>query len=326
LAACLSYHLAACLSYHPVGYSRFGAAAMTIRRASAAIAASAVGSLVALVLLPAAAEAHGAPSNPVSRAYACGAGTAQQKGSAACKAAVAAGADVAEWDNIRVADVNGRDRQVIPDGRLCSGGIDAYKGLDLARADWPSTKLTAGAGFTFRYSETIPHKGSFRVYVTKDGYSPSRALRWSDLETAPFATATDPVLQDKAYTIKGTLPKGKSGPHLIYTIWQNTSTADTYYSCSDVVFAAAAGATAATTPAAPAGGGSRSSAATSAIASPAVGDGAGSGQLAPADGAPRLAATSEIASAPVLGGVGGAAGLALAGVAFFLRRRKRTLG
>ncbi|WP_426502682.1 lytic polysaccharide monooxygenase auxiliary activity family 9 protein [Dactylosporangium sp. McL0621] len=295
---------------------------MTVRRTSAAIAVLAVGALAPLALLPAPAQAHGAPSTPVSRAYACGAGTSQQKSSAACKAAIAAGADVAEWDNIRVANVNGRDRQVIPDGRLCSGGIDAYKGLDLARADWPSTKLTAGAAFAFQYAETIPHKGSFRVYVTKDGYSPSRALRWSDLETAPFATATDPVLQNKAYTIKGTLPKGKAGPHLIYTIWQNTSTADTYYSCSDVVFAAAGTTSPAGSPAAPAGNGNASLA----IASAAAGDVAGSGGPAPSGGAPQLTATSGIASTPVVAGAGGAILLALAGVASFLMRRKRTLG
>jgi chitin-binding protein len=296
---------------------------MTVRRTSAAIAALAVGALAALALLPAPAQAHGAPSTPVSRAYACGAGTSQQKSSAACKAAIAAGADVADWDNIRVAGVNGRDRQVIPDGKLCSGGMDAYRGLDLARADWPSTKLTAGAGFTFQYAETIPHRGSFRVYVTKDGYSPSRALRWSDLETEPFVTATDPVLQNKAYTIKGTLPKGKSGPHLIYTIWQNTSTADTYYSCSDVVFAAASTASRAGSPAAaPAGAGSRSSV----IASAAAGDVPGSGGPTPSGSTPRLTATSRIASTPVLAGAGGAIVAAVAGVAFFLMRRKRTPG
>src|SRR6266508_2088693 len=117
---------------------------MTVRRTSAMIAAVLIGA--ALSGTPA--EAHGAPSTPVSRAYACGAGTAQQQASAACKAAIAAGADVADWDNIRVASVNGRDREVIPDGKLCSGGLANYQGLDLARADWPSTKLTAGAAFT----------------------------------------------------------------------------------------------------------------------------------------------------------------------------------
>jgi predicted carbohydrate-binding protein with CBM5 and CBM33 domain len=41
--------------------------------------------------------------------------------------------------------------------------------------------------------------------------------------------------------MEGRLPRGKTGRHLIYTIWQNSSTPDTYYSCSDVVFGAASG-------------------------------------------------------------------------------------
>ena len=297
---------------------------MTVRRTSAAIAALVIGALLPLGLRAGPAQAHGAPSNPVSRAYACGAGTAQQKSSAACQAAVAAGADVADWDNIRLPNVNGQDRERVPDGKLCSAGIAAYKGLDLARADWPSTKLTAGAGFTFAYTQTIPHKGTFRLYVTKDGYSPTRALRWADLESAPFATVTDPTQQNSAYVIKGVLPKGKSGPHLIYTIWQNSSTADTYYSCSDVVFTSAAGTSRAASP--PAAGG----AAKSAPASEAAGGGVlGS---APAPGSPttepRFVATSSgITSTPVLAGAGGVALLGIAGAAaFLLLRRKRTPG
>ncbi|MFB9446827.1 lytic polysaccharide monooxygenase [Dactylosporangium vinaceum] len=299
---------------------------MIARRTSAGIAALLVGGVAALAGPAGAAQAHGAPSTPVSRAYACGAGTAQQKGSAACQAARAAGADVADWDNIRVAGVNGRDRQVIPDGKLCSGGIDAYRGLDLARADWPSTRLTAGAAFTFRYTETIPHKGTFRIYLTNDGYSPGRPLRWADLETVPLLSATDPAVVDGAYTIKGALPKGRTGPHVMYTIWQNSSTADTYYSCSDVVFAAATTTTAPAAPAGspvpPAGTTGRPSAVANAALGAAPGDGGGA---APSAGAPRLAAASEIASTPVLAGMGGAAVLALGGLSLLLVRRRRRL-
>jgi predicted carbohydrate-binding protein with CBM5 and CBM33 domain len=184
------------------------------------------------------AQAHGAMSTPPSRSVVCGVGTPAQMNSAACKAAVAAGADVADWDNIRVSGVDGRDRQVIPDGKLCSGGLAKFAGLDLPRTDWPTTRLTAGATFTFAYKQRIPHRGTFRVYVTKDGFDPKRSLRWSDVETTPFLTVTDPSMRDNAYVMKGKLP-ARSGRHIIYTIWQNSSTADTYYSCSDVTLTAA---------------------------------------------------------------------------------------
>jgi predicted carbohydrate-binding protein with CBM5 and CBM33 domain len=183
------------------------------------------------------AVAHGALDNPVSRIAACrpaGGGCAAGAGGGA--AAPRGGRAYTDWDNLRLANVNGRDREVVPDGKLCSGGIARYRGLDLPRADWPATKLAAGARFTFSYRETIPHRGTFRLYLTRDGYHPTRPLRWSDLEPKPFLTVTDPPLKGEAYVFSGTLPGAKTGRHLIYTIWQNSSTPDTYYSCSDVVF------------------------------------------------------------------------------------------
>ncbi|MGW5665971.1 lytic polysaccharide monooxygenase auxiliary activity family 9 protein [Streptomyces sp. NPDC003758] len=202
------------------------------------VAAAAVA--VAATLLPATpALAHGAPTDPVSRVVACSPEGGEQARTAACRAAIAAnGAPFTAWDNLRVADVNGRDRQLIPDGRLCSGGLPAYKGLDLARSDWPSTRLTPGATLTMTYSSTIPHTGTFKLFLTTRGYDPAKPLTWSDLPAKPFAEVTDPPLRNGAYRIRATLPADRSGRHVLFTIWQNSSTTDTYYSCSDVVFAA----------------------------------------------------------------------------------------
>jgi chitin-binding protein len=201
-----------------------------------AVVLGVAGTLSAIPAGPA--GAHGAMGNPASRAVVCGPDGGAGARSKACRAAAAkSGAQAFDhWDDIRVAGVAGRDRQVIPDGRLCSGGLDRFRGLDLARTDWPATRLVAGALFTFRYREAIPHQGSFRLYITKNGYHPSHVLRWADLEAKPFLTVTDPKISDGSYVARGRLPKGKTGRHLIYTIWQTSSTPDTYYSCSDVVF------------------------------------------------------------------------------------------
>ncbi|WP_427165640.1 lytic polysaccharide monooxygenase auxiliary activity family 9 protein [Streptomyces sp. C1-1] len=189
------------------------------------------------------AQAHGAPTDPVSRAYACSTDGGANAKSAACRAAVAAnGAPFTFWDNLRVADVNGRDRQTIPDGKLCSGGLPAYKGLDLARTDWPATRLKPGATLTMKYASTIPHTGTFKLYLTEQGYDPTKPLTWSELPDRPFATVKDPALTSGAYRITATLPADRTGRQVLYTIWQNSSTTDTYYSCSDVVFPAAGGA------------------------------------------------------------------------------------
>ncbi|MFE0628460.1 lytic polysaccharide monooxygenase [Streptomyces sp. NPDC058864] len=189
------------------------------------------------------AAAHGAPVSPVSRAAACASGSGQYVGTAACRAAAAANGGsrpFADWDNLRVAGVAGRDRQVIPDGKLCSGGLAAFRGLDLPRTDWPATRLAPGAGFTMAYGTTIPHQGTFRLYLTKQGYDPTRPLTWSALASDPFVKVTDPPVSGGAYRISGRLPSDRTGRHVLFTIWQNSSTPDTYYSCSDVVFPAAA--------------------------------------------------------------------------------------
>ncbi|MEV7452660.1 lytic polysaccharide monooxygenase [Streptomyces nigra] len=195
------------------------------------------------------AAAHGAPTDPVSRVYACSPEGGAASRSAACRAAVAAnGAPFTAWDNLRIANVNGRDRQVVPDGGLCSGGLPAYRGLDLARSDWPSTRLAPGATLTMRYASTIPHTGAFQLYLTKPGYDPAKPLKWSDLPDRPFAEVKDPALTNGAYRMTVRLPSDRSGRHVLYTVWRNTSTPDTYYSCSDVVFPAEEKGGAAVTP------------------------------------------------------------------------------
>jgi chitin-binding protein len=182
---------------------------------------------------------------PVSRAAACGADGVQPP-PAACKAALSASGPKAsaEWDNIRLAGVRGRDREVVPDGKLCSAGLREYAGLDLARADWPTSTLDTSAPARITYRATIPHKGTFRLYLSKDGYRPESALRWADLEEQPFLTVTDPPLVKDSYVLTGKLPEGKTGRRVLYTIWQNSDTPDTYYSCSDVTLTAKAAAAA----------------------------------------------------------------------------------
>ncbi|WRZ89889.1 lytic polysaccharide monooxygenase [Streptomyces sp. NBC_01007] len=216
---------------------------MTAYRTATAAAVALAAPLLLTTWAAGAASAHGAPTSPVSRVVACSPEGGSLIRTSACRAAIAAnGAPFTAWDNLRVGGVNGRDRSVIPDGKLCSGGLPAYKGLDLARADFPSTRLTPGAALTLTYGSTIPHKGTFKLYLTKQGYSATRPLKWSDLPEKPFATATDPAMIDGAYRIKATLPSDRTGRQMLFTIWQNSSTPDTYYSCSDVVFSGASGA------------------------------------------------------------------------------------
>ncbi|MFE2881785.1 lytic polysaccharide monooxygenase [Streptomyces sp. NPDC059272] len=263
------------------------------------MAGAALAPLLLTVWAAGPAQAHGAPTYPVSRVYACSPQGGSQAGSAACKAAIAAnGAPFTYWDNLRVPDINGRDRRLIPDGKLCSGGLPDYKGLNLARTDWPSTRLTPGAKLTMTYASTIAHTGTFKLYLTKAGYDPTKPLTWSELPTTPFAEVKDPPLTGGAYRINATLPTGRTGRQLIYTIWQNSSTEDTYYSCSDVVFP---GGTTASTPSSASSAGKAASKgrsaspSSSAVTSPTV---ARSSAKAPASATAQKASPAEESTAP----------------------------
>lgn len=165
------------------------------RRALAAVAIGAI-PILASVALVSQVDAHGSMQSPVSRAYACFLEGPESPDSAACLAAVAAGGTQAlyDWNEVNIADAAGRHRELIPDGRLCSANRDKYRGFDLARADWPATALPSGGTWTFAYRATAPHRGTFELYITRDGYDPARPLRWADLEL--FHTVTDPARTD----------------------------------------------------------------------------------------------------------------------------------
>ncbi|MGW5511004.1 lytic polysaccharide monooxygenase auxiliary activity family 9 protein [Streptomyces albogriseolus] len=212
---------------------------MSARR-KAAVAAIGLAPLALTGLAAAPAAAHGSMGDPVSRVFQCFGEGPESPTSEACKAAVAAGGTQAlyDWNGVRIGDAGGRHQELIPDGKLCSAGNEAFKGLDLARADWPATSVSSGE-HTFKYRVTAPHKGTFTVYITKPGYDPAQPLAWDDLDLAnPVATSTDPAAVDGFYTFSGTLPE-RSGRQLLYAVWQRSDSPEAFYSCSDVTFGGA---------------------------------------------------------------------------------------
>ncbi|WP_428965834.1 lytic polysaccharide monooxygenase [Micromonospora fluostatini] len=219
--------------------------ARPVARRAVAVAASVLlvgGSVLAWVVAmgDGRAAAHGSMQNPPSRIYLCWQEGPEAPRSAACRALRDAGGSQAlyDWNGVLVPDVAGRHREVIPDGKLCSAGNDAFRGLDLARDDWPTTSLPSGGGYQFRWRGTAPHVGAFEFYVTRDGYQPTRPLTWADLEPEPFLRADRPPLEGGSFRIDGHLP-AKQGRHLIYTIYQRSDSPEAFYACSDVDFGGA---------------------------------------------------------------------------------------
>jgi len=217
----------------------------TIGSAAAAVLATSL----LLVAGQGPASAHGTPQKPGSRTWLCyrDALTAQgeiQPNNPACAAAVAVSGpnSLYNWFGVLRSDANGRTVGYIPDGELCSGGNPKYAGFDVARDDWPVTHLTAGGTIEIDYSDWAKHPGTFYAYVTKDSWSPTRPLAWSDLELTPFSTVTDPPAlggpgtDDGHYYWNATLPANKTGRHIIYLRWVRSDSQENFFSCSDVVF------------------------------------------------------------------------------------------
>ncbi|MEU2055423.1 lytic polysaccharide monooxygenase auxiliary activity family 9 protein [Streptomyces bungoensis] len=309
---------------------------MPVRRQAAAVTVAAVG-LTALAAVPA--SAHGSMGAPVSRVAQCYAEGPEHPRSAACRAAVAAGGTQAlyDWNGVRIGDAAGRHRQLIPDGRLCSAGDEEFKGLDLARADWPATRVHSGP-YTFAYRVTAPHKGTFTVYATKPGYDPGKPPAWGDLDLAhPVATATDPVASGGFYTFSGTLP-ARTGRQLLYAVWQRSDSPEAFYSCSDVDFGGGSGGGAAPAPSASAPSQRQIDAGAGRSTVGHHGHGAGGASTSSEPATPAPARQVKAAGAPAdlaetgaspgtsYAAVGGAAALALGSAALFWSVRRRAAG
>ncbi|MFF8427629.1 lytic polysaccharide monooxygenase [Streptomyces sp. NPDC016566] len=312
----------------------------TRRRRRAAVVAVLGSAALALSVAPA--SAHGSMGDPVSRVSQCYAEGPESPRSAACKAAVAAGGTQAlyDWNGIRIGDAAGRHQELIPDGKLCSANNEEFKGLDLARTDWPATSVRSGS-YTFEYRVTAPHKGTFEVYVTKPGYDPAKPLAWGDLDLEhPVATATDPVPSGGFYTFSGTLPE-RSGKQLLYAVWQRSDSPEAFYSCSDVDFGGGSGG--GTTPApsasAPSDEQIADGADKSTIEHHGHGDDDASTSAEPATASPaspanepKAAGTSEnlaetgASTGTTYVAIGGAAALALGSAALFMSVRRRATG
>lgn len=183
--------------------------------------------------------AHGSMEIPISRIYQCYKENPENTKSPACKAAVEVGGKqpLYNWHEVNQPAANDRHEDIIPDGQLCSGGRDFYKGLNLARSDWYTSILEPDSEgmFRFVFNPTAPHKTKyFKFYITKTGYDFNQPLKWSDLEPQPFCTINEISLVNGRYTMPCKMPVNKLGKNIIFVIWQREDSPEAFYSCSDV--------------------------------------------------------------------------------------------
>lgn len=183
----------------------------------------------ALVLSSGGASGHGYTDLPISRQKLCQNGTVTNCG------------DI-QWEPQSVEGPKGFPAAGPADGQLCSGGNTRFGELDRPRtpsdAAWPTTKVTGGQSYTFRWQFTAMHATTdFKYYVTKPGWNQDHNLTRADLNLTPFLTVPyGGQRPPSTLSHSGTLPSGLSGHHVILAVWTIADTGNAFYACSDVTF------------------------------------------------------------------------------------------
>lgn len=235
------------------------------RRTPVAAAFLAVGALVAALLttvLASPASAHGSVVDPASRNYGCWQrwGNDFQNPAMATQDPMCWQAWQADpqamwnWNGLFREGVAGNHQAAIPDGQLCSGGrtqSGRYNAMDTVGA-WKTTPISSN--FRIKLYDQASHGADYiRVYVTKQGFNAlTKPLAWSDLELVGQigntpASRWTPETAGVSIQVPGSAP-GRTGRHIVYTIWQASHMDQSYYFCSDVDFSGGPTAPPTTTP------------------------------------------------------------------------------
>lgn len=175
------------------------------------------------------ASGHGYTDLPVSRQKLCANGTVTGCG------------DI-QYEPQSVEGPKGFPAAGPADGQICNGGLSRFAQLSSPKTPsggaWPTTRVTGGQTYTFRWQFTAQHATTdFKYYVTKQGWNQNHALSRSDLSLTPFLTVPYSGQRPPAtLSHSGTLPSGLSGHHVILAVWTIADTGNAFYACSDVTF------------------------------------------------------------------------------------------
>ncbi|MGW1891608.1 lytic polysaccharide monooxygenase auxiliary activity family 9 protein [Streptomyces sp. NPDC002004] len=185
----------------------------------------------AFVLSTGGASGHGYTDQPLSRQKRC-----------AANGGTVTGCGDIQWEPQSVEGPKGFPAAGPADGHICSANHDNFGALDQPRTPsgtaWPTTRLTGGQTYTFRWQFTAQHATTdFRYFITRSGWDDSKPLTRAALEATPFLTVPYNGQRPPAtLTHQGTIPTGRTGHHVILAVWTIADTANAFYACSDVDF------------------------------------------------------------------------------------------
>jgi predicted carbohydrate-binding protein with CBM5 and CBM33 domain len=197
-----------------------------------ALLAAVIGATVGLLATSAPeVDAHGSTQAPASRVYAC---RFTQPSNAMCAAASEANPQaIYDWMEVNIGDADGRHRELIPDGELCSAGREKYAAFDTP-GEWPLTHLTPNQSGQHEiiFESTAPHATAYyRVYLTRPGFDArTDRLSWSDLEEVHDS---GPMAASSEARFNVSLPD-RAAPAILYVVWQRSDSPEAFYACSDV--------------------------------------------------------------------------------------------
>ena len=219
-----------------------------------ALVVSVTAALLLTTALTDVASAHGSTIDPMSRNYSCWKrwGSNFQAPEMATQDPMCWQAWQADpnamwnWNGLYRDGVGGNHQAAVPDGQLCSGGNTSdgrYAALDVP-GPWQATRINNN--FTVTVHDQAKHGADYyRVYVTRQGFNPlTQRPRWADLELVTQTgvippgqgtPSSDPVLNGVSVNIAASAP-GRTGRHIVYTIWKASHADQNYYFCSDVIF------------------------------------------------------------------------------------------
>ncbi|PZG12244.1 cellulose-binding protein [Micromonospora craterilacus] len=214
------------------------------------LAVAATATLLLTTALANPASAHGSVINPASRNYGCWdrwGGDFQNPRMATedpmCWQAWQANPNAMwNWNGLFREGVAGNHQGAIPNGQLCSGGRTEggrYNALDTVGA-WRTTSISNN--FRVKFFDQASHGADYiRVYVTRQGYDAlTQPLAWSNLElVGQIGNTPASQWQRESGGVSIEIPAnapGRTGRHIVYTIWQASHLDQSYYICSDVQF------------------------------------------------------------------------------------------
>jgi chitin-binding protein len=214
---------------------------LQVLRVAVATAATGLLATAGIAIMADSASAHGAVSDPVTRAYDCNqrwqspSSPGMQAQDPMCYQAYQADPNALyNWNGLFREGLAGRHQAAIPDGTLCSGGLTAggrYAAMDVP-GRWNATSKPNN--FTLRLNDPSSHGADYlQIYITRQGFnSLTQRLTWADLE---LVSETGRQAPSNTYTAQVNAGS-RTGRHIVYTIWQASHLDQSYYACSDVIF------------------------------------------------------------------------------------------